>query len=138
MQNEEIRHAVRRFAAEQLAPHAARWDREKEFPREALKGLAAMGLCGVAIAEEWGGAGLDYTALAVACEEIAAGDCSTATIVAVNNMVAGIVAGYANPDQKERFLKPLASGKMLAGFELTEPTVGSDSQALTTSATRLD
>ncbi|MGQ0655900.1 MAG: acyl-CoA dehydrogenase family protein [Betaproteobacteria bacterium] len=59
----EIREAVRRFAAEQLAPHAARWDREKEFPREALQGLAAMGLYGVAIAEEWGGAGLDYTAL---------------------------------------------------------------------------
>ena len=53
-----------------------------------------MGLYGVAIAEEWGGAGLDYTALAVACEEIAAGDCATATIVAVNNLVAGILAGY--------------------------------------------
>src|SRR5713226_958156 len=79
MQHEEIRQAVRRFAQEQLAPNAARWDREKHFPREALKGLAAMGLYGVAIAEEWDGAGLDYTSLAVACEEIAAGDCSTAT-----------------------------------------------------------
>ena len=69
----EIRQAVRRYAAEQLAPHAARWDREKEFPREALHGLAEMGLYGVAITEEWGGAGMDYTALAVACEEIAAG-----------------------------------------------------------------
>ena len=92
MQHEEIRQAVRRFAQEQLAPNAARWDREKHFPREALKGLAAMGLYGVAIAENWDGAGLDYTSLAVACEEIAAGDCSTATIVAVNNLVAaGIV-----------------------------------------------
>src|SRR5438876_519116 len=90
MQHEEIRQAVRRFAQEQLAPNAARWDREKHFPREALKGLAAMGLYGVAIAEKWDGAGLDYTSLAVACEEIAAGDCSTATIVAVNNLVAGI------------------------------------------------
>src|SRR2546423_4929907 len=134
MQHEEIRQAVRRFAAEQLAPHAARWDREKEFPREALKGLAAMGLCGVAIAEEWGGAGLDYTALAVACEEIAAGDCSTATIVAVNNMVAGIVAGYGSPAQKQRFLKPLAKGEMLGAFALTEPAVGSDASAITTRA----
>jgi hypothetical protein len=125
---------VRRFAAEQLAPHAARWDREKLFPKEALQGLAAMGLFGVAIAEEWGGAGLDYSALAVACEEIAAGDCSTSTIIAVNNMVAGIVAGYGNPQQKEKFLKPLAQGRMLGAFALTEPQVGSDASAITTRA----
>jgi len=125
---------VRRFAAEQLAPNAARWDREKEFPREALRGLAEMGLYGVAIPEEWGGAGLDYTALAVACEEIAAGDCSTATIVAVNNLVAGIVAGYGNASQKTSFLKPLAQGRMLGAFALTEPQVGSDASAITTRA----
>ena len=82
-QHAEIREAVRRFAREQLAPNAARWDREKEFPKDALKGLAAMGLYGVAIAEEWSGAGLDYTSLAIACEEISAGDCATGTIVAV-------------------------------------------------------
>src|SRR5205809_6796717 len=134
MQHEEIRQAVRRFAQEQLAPNAARWDREEHFPREALKGLAAMGLYGVAIAEKWDGAGLDYTSLAVACEEIAAGDCSTATIIAVNNLVAGIVSGYGNPDQKEKFLKPLASGKMLGAFALTEPHVGSDAAAITTRA----
>ena len=132
----EIRQAVRRFAAEQLAPNAARWDREKEFPREALKGLAAMGLYGVAIAEDWGGAGLDYTALAVACEEIAAGDCSTATIVAVNNLVCGILAGYGSTPQKERFLKDLCSGKALGAFALTEPAVGSDASAITTRAER--
>jgi len=136
MQHEEIRQAVRRFAQEQLAPNAARWDREKYFPREALKGLAAMGLYGVAIAEIWDGAGLDYTSLAVACEEIAAGDCSTATIIAVNNLVAGIVSGYGNPDQKEKFLKPLASGKILGAFALTEPHVGSDAAAITTRAER--
>ena len=90
--HEEIRQAVRRFAAEQIAPNAARWDRDKEFPRDALQGLAAMGLYGVAIGEEWGGAGLDYTALAIACEEISAGDCATGTIVAVNNLVCGILA----------------------------------------------
>src|SRR5437660_7870293 len=107
-EHDEIREAVRRYAREQLAPHAARWDRDKEFPREALKGLAAMGLYGVAIAEQLGGAGLGYSALAVACEEIAAGDCATSTIVAVNNLVAGIVNGYGNEQQKNRFLKPLA------------------------------
>ena len=135
-QAEAIRQAVRRYAAEQLAPNAPRWDREKEFPREALRGLAGMGLYGVAIPEEWGGAGLDYTSLAVACEEIAAGDCATATIVAVNNLVAGILAGYGSQDQKEKFLKPLAQGKLLGAFALTEPQVGSDASAITTRAER--
>jgi alkylation response protein AidB-like acyl-CoA dehydrogenase len=132
----EIREAVRRYAAEQIAPHAARWDRDKEFPREALKGLAAMGLYGVAIPEQWGGAALDYTALAVACEEIAAGDCATATIVAVNNLVAGILHGYGSDAQKKTFLKDLSQGKILGAFALTEPAVGSDASAITTRAER--
>src|SRR3954468_6513589 len=134
----EIREAVRRFAKEELAPNAARWDKEHEFPREALKGLAAMGLNGIAIPEEWNGAGMDYTAMAIACEEIAAGDCATATIVAVNNLVAGILNGYGNTAQKEKYLKPLARGDMLGAFALTEPAVGSDAAAITTRAERKD
>jgi butyryl-CoA dehydrogenase len=136
MEHDEIRQAVRRYAAEQIAPLAAAWDREKTFPREALQGLAAMGLYGVAIDEEWGGAGLDYTALAIACEEISAGDCATATIVAVNNLVCGILAGYGNDAQKKQFLKSLTSGKALGAFALTEPAVGSDASAITTRAER--
>ena len=134
MAHEEIRHAVRRFAQAELAPNAARWDRDKEFPREALKGLAELGLYG----EEWGGAALDYTSLAIACEEIAAGDCSTATIIAVNNMVAGILSGYGSASQKEKYLKRLAKGEMLGAFALTEPQVGSDASAITTRAERKD
>ena len=135
-QAEEIRAAVRRFAREQLAPHAASWDRDKTFPREALQGLFAMGLSGVAIAEEWGGAGLDYTSLAVACEEIAAGDCASCTIVMVNNLVANIIAGYGSEQQKHGYLKSLCSGKALGAFALTEPQVGSDAAAITTRAER--
>jgi butyryl-CoA dehydrogenase len=135
-QAEEIRDAVRRFAAEQLAPHAARWDRKSEFPREALNGLGAMGLFAVAVPEEGGGAGLGYTELAVACEEIAAGDCATATIVSVNNLVAGILAGYGSAAQKEKFLKPLAKGAALGAFCLTEPHAGSDASAIATRAER--
>src|SRR5882672_4613827 len=135
-EHDEIREAVRRYAREQLAPHAARWDRDKEFPREALKGLAAMGLYGIAIPEQWGGAGLDYTAMAIACEEIAAGDCATATIVAVNNLAAGILNGYGNDEQKRRYLAPLAKGEMLGAFALTEPQVGSDASAIATRAER--
>ena len=132
----EIRDAVRRFAREQIAPHAARWDKEHEFPREALNGLAAMGLYGIAIPEEWGGAGMDYTAMAIACEEISAGDCATATIIAVNNLVAGILNGYGSPAQKQKFLKPLAQGQAIGAFMLTEPHVGSDASAITTRAER--
>jgi alkylation response protein AidB-like acyl-CoA dehydrogenase len=135
-QQRMIRDAVREFAREQLAPKAAQWDRDKHFPREELQGLAALGLFGVAIPEEWGGAGLDGTALALACEEIAAGESATATIVSVTNMVAGIVRGFGNAVQKEKFLKPLARGEMLGGFALTEPHVGSDAAAITTRADR--
>jgi len=132
----EIREAVRRYARDVLAPESGRWDRDKEFPREALRGLAAMGLYGVAIPERWSGAGLDYTSLAVACEEIAAGDCSTATIISVTNLAAGIVAGYGNDRQKETFLRDLATGKALGAFALTEPHAGSDASAITTRAER--
>jgi len=134
----EIREAVRRFAREQLAPNAARWDKERYFPREALDGLAQMGLYAVAVPEQWGGAGMDYTALAMACEEMSAGHCATATIVSVNNLVAGILAGYGNEKQKEKFLKPLAQGKLIGAFALTEPQVGSDASAITTRAERKD
>jgi len=135
-QHEEIREAVQRFTAEQIAPHAARWDRDKEFPRDALRGLASLGLFGVAIPEALGGAGLDYTTLAVACEEIAVGDSATAIIVSVNKLVAGILAGYGSPQQKSSFLKNLSSGEKLGAFCLTEPGAGSDASAITTRAER--
>ena len=130
----EIRDAVRRFAREQLAPNAAAWDRDKHFPREQLQGLARMGLMGVAIAESWGGAGMGYTALAIACEEISAGDGSTCTIVMVTNLVANILQGYGSDAQKEAFLRPIAQGGMFGAFALTEPHVGSDAAAITTRA----
>ena len=133
-----LRDTVRGFARRELAPHAARWDRERHFPREQLAALGAMGLGGVAIAPEWGGAGMDYTALAVAIEEIAAGDGATSTIVSVTNLAAGILAGFGTPAQKELWLKPLAGGRTLGAFCLTEPHTGSDAGAITTRADRQD
>jgi butyryl-CoA dehydrogenase len=133
---EQIRDAVRRFARERLAPNAARWDREKHFPREEVTGLGALGLCGVAIPEEHGGAGMDTTALALACEEVSAGDGATCTIVMVTNLVANILHGYGNAAQKKEFLTPLAQGRMLGAFCLTEPHAGSDASAITTRAER--
>jgi butyryl-CoA dehydrogenase len=135
-QHEMIRDSVRRYARERLWPHAGRWDREKRFPREALDGLGAMGLYGIAVPEAWDGAGLDSTALALAIEEVAAGDGGAATVVAVNNLVAGILAGYGDAPQKEAYLKPLARGERLAACALTEPQVGSDAAAITTRAER--
>jgi len=131
-----LRDAVRQYARAHLAPNAAAWDRDGTFPREALKGLAAMGLYGVAIAEEWGGAGMDHTALALALEEIAAGDGATSTIVQVNNLAADILAGYGSAAQKESYLKPLARGELLGAFALTEPHTGSDASAIRTRAER--
>ena len=135
-QHEMIRDTVRRFARERLAPNAARWDRDSHFPREEVAGLANMGLCGVAIPEQWDGAGLDFTALALAIEEISAGDGATATIVMVSNLAANIVHGYGSEAQKQAFLKPLARGAMLGAFALTEPHAGSDAAAITTRAER--
>jgi alkylation response protein AidB-like acyl-CoA dehydrogenase len=135
-EHQMLRDAVRHYAREQIAPNAAAWDREHAFPKEALKGLAAMGLYGIAIPEEWDGAGMDYTALSLAIEEIAVGDGATSTVVQVTNLAAGIVSGYANAAQKERYLKPLARGEMLGAFALTEPHAGSDAGAIRTRAER--
>ncbi|HYF60063.1 MAG TPA: acyl-CoA dehydrogenase family protein [Burkholderiaceae bacterium] len=132
-----VRDAVRAYVAERVTPHAARWDRESVFPADALRGLAALGCYGVAVPERWGGAGLDYTALAVILEEIAAGDGATSTIVSVNNCpVCSILMAWADDAQKERWLVPLARGEMLGAFCLTEPHVGSDASALRTTARR--
>jgi hypothetical protein len=132
--HEQLREAVRRYAREQLAPNAPAWDRDKHFPRAQVKDLAAMGLMGVAIPEAWGGAGMDATALAIACDEISAGDGATCTIVMVTNLAANILLGYGSDAQKEEFLKPLARGEMLGAFALTEPQAGSDAGAITTRA----
>ncbi len=135
-EHQMLRDAVRQYAREQLAPNAAAWDRDHAFPQQALKGLAAMGLYGIAIPEEWDGAGMDYTALSLAIEEIAVGDGATSTVVQVTNLAAGILSGYGNAAQKERWLKPLARGEMLGAFALTEPHTGSDAAAIRTRAER--
>ena len=133
--HEQIRDAVRAFVAHEVTPHAAAWDRDATFPKQALKGLAALGLFGVFVPEELGGAGLDYTALAVALEEVAAGDGATSTILSVNNCpVCNILLNYGSTAQQERWLKPLARGDLLGAFALTEPHAGSDASALRTTA----
>ncbi len=138
-EQEMIRGAMRDFARERLAPFAAEWDRASRFPRQALQELAALGAFGMAVPERWGGAGLDYVSLALALEEIAAGDGATSTIISVNNsVVCGPILAFGTEAQKEEFLRPLASGAKLGCFCLTEPHVGSDASAIRTSARRVE
>jgi butyryl-CoA dehydrogenase len=132
-----VQDAVRSYVQEQVAPHAAAWDKSHEFPRAALRGLAELGCYGVAVPAEQGGAGLDYLALALILEEIAAGDGATSTVVSVNNCpVCSILMAYADASQQQRFLQPLARGEMLGAFCLTEPHVGSEAGGLRTTAVR--
>lgn len=136
-EHQMIRDALRSYAQERLAPNAARWDKEHYFPKAELKELAQLGAFGVAVPEQYGGAGLDYVSLALVLEEIAAGDGGTSTIISVNNCpVCSIAMMYANKAQKERWLRPLAQGELLGAFALTEPHTGSDASALRTTATR--
>ena len=136
-EHQMIRDALRSFAQERLAPQAARWDKEHYFPKAELKELAALGAFGVAVPEQYGGAGLDYVSLALVLEEIAAGDGGISTIISVNNCpVCSIAMMYASEAQKQQWLVPLAQGELLGAFALTEPHTGSDAAALRTTATR--
>jgi len=132
-----VRETMRSFAQGELAPNAARWDREHHFPREELRALGDLGALGMVVPERWGGAGLDYVSLALALEEIAAGDGATSTIVSVqNSVVCGPINAFGTDAQKETWLMPLARGEQLGCFCLTEPHVGSDAAAITTRAVR--
>jgi butyryl-CoA dehydrogenase len=132
---EQIRDAVRAFAQAELWPHAARWDQQRHFPKEAHRGLAALGAYGICVPEELGGSNLDYLSLALVLEEIAAGDGGTSTAISVTNCpVNAILMRYGNAAQQKQWLTPLARGDMLGVFCLTEPHVGSDASALKTSA----
>jgi len=133
----QIRETLRAFARDELLPNAAAWDREHRFPREALRGLGALGAMGIVVPEQWGGAGLDYVSLAVALEEIAAGDGATSTIVSVqNSVVCGPITAFGTDAQKTRFLPSLATGERLGCFCLTEPHTGSDAGAIAMRAER--
>jgi butyryl-CoA dehydrogenase len=132
---EAIRDAVRDFAQAELWPHAPKWDREHSFPKEVHQGLAALGAYGICVPEEHGGAGLDYLTLALVLEEIAAGDGGTSTAISVTNCpVNAILMRYGNARQKKQWLEPLAQGRMLGAFCLTEPQAGSDASSLRTTA----
>jgi alkylation response protein AidB-like acyl-CoA dehydrogenase len=133
-----IRDTARAFARERLRPNSAHWDREKIFPREALAEMGSLGLLGMTVPAEWGGVGADTVSLAVALEEIAAGDAACATVMSGHNSVGCMpIVKFGTNEQKERFLRPMAQGELLSAFCLTEPQGGSDAGAMTSRAKRV-
>ena len=136
-EQEMIRDMARDFAGRRLAPFSAEWERTSTFPREALKEMGALGFLGMTVPTEWGGANADYVAYALALEEIAAGDGAVSTIMSGHNSVGCMpILEYGTPDQKEKYLRPMARGEQLCAFCLTEPQGGSDAAALRTRAER--
>ena len=111
-EQEQIRDAVRAFAQQELWPHAARWDKEHYFPKEAHQGLAALGAYGICVPEEFGGVNLDYLTLALVLEEIAAGDGGTSTAISVTNCpVNAILMRYGNAAQKKAVAHKARAGR---------------------------
>jgi alkylation response protein AidB-like acyl-CoA dehydrogenase len=136
-EQEMIRDMARDFASRRLAPFSAEWERTSTFPREALKEMGALGFLVMMVPTEWGGANADYVAYALALEEIAAGDGAVSTIMSGHNSVGCMpILEYGTPDQKEKYLRPMARGEQLCAFCLTEPQGGSDVSALRTRAER--
>lgn len=129
------RDAVREFAQNEIAPLAREYDEQEKFPREQLNGLAELGLMGMIIPEEYGGAGFDTVSYALALEEIAKADASVAVIVSVTNSVCCYpILSFGTEEQKQKYLVPLAKGEKLGAFCLSEPQAGSDATNLKTRA----
>jgi alkylation response protein AidB-like acyl-CoA dehydrogenase len=132
------RDMARDFAQGRLAPGAAERDRSGEPPLDLLREMGGLGLMGMCVPEEWGGAGADFVAYVLALEEIAAGDGAVSTIMSVNNSpVCAALLRYGSEAQKQRFLRPLARGEVMSAFCLTEPQAGSDAAAIRTRARRV-
>src|SRR5919204_5347837 len=131
----QVRELCREFAEQELKPNARRWDEKHEFPRDAVRKLGEMGLMGVAVPSDWGGAGMDTVSYAVAMEEISRGCAGTAVIMSVSNsLYCDPLLKFGTDEQRREFLAPFASGERLGCFALTEPMSGSDAAEMQTAA----
>jgi butyryl-CoA dehydrogenase len=132
-----IRDMAREFARREIVPFAAQWDRDHEVPLATIAKMFEVGLMGVCVPPEWGGAGADFGSYVLAMEQIAYGDAGIANVMAANNSpVAAAILAFGNDDQKERFLRPVVSGGARAAFLLSEPEAGTDAPAIRTRARR--
>ncbi len=124
------------IARREIAPHIERWDREHVFPREVFGTLSDAGLMGMLVPEGYGGSDTGYVAYAAAIEELARVDAGTAVTVSVHSMICSAVAKLAGSAMKERWLRDLACGDVIAGFALTESDAGSDAANIRAAAAR--
>ncbi len=133
----EIQSLAREFADAEIAPHAADWDREHRFPREVFAKLGELGLMGVCVPDELGGAGADFVSYVLVLEELSRADAGVGVTVAVHTSAATLpIVTFGTDEQKERFVPPLARGEVIGAFALTEPGSGSDAGSLRTTAVR--
>jgi alkylation response protein AidB-like acyl-CoA dehydrogenase len=123
------------FVREQVAPHAAEWDKRLGVPKEVIQTCSKTGFLGGIIPKEFGGSGWDTVTFGLLNEAIGASSSSLCALFTVHTMVAMPLAKWGTPDQQKRFLEPMAAGEIIASFALTEPKVGSDMQAITTTFT---
>ncbi|MGE0399255.1 MAG: acyl-CoA dehydrogenase [Kofleriaceae bacterium] len=130
-----VQMTAREFATNEVLPKAAEIDREHRHPAELVKRMAELGFLGIAVPEEYGGSGLDHVSYALAMEEVSRACASTGVIMSVNNsLVCDPIYRFATEEQKKEWLVPLASGKLLGCFALSEPEAGSDAAAQKTTA----
>jgi alkylation response protein AidB-like acyl-CoA dehydrogenase len=131
-----IRDMARQFARREVLPHVRDWERTG-VPREVMRKMGAAGLLGVCVSEDWGGAGADFVSYALAMEEIAAADGGLANLMSANNSpVCAALEKHGTPEQKQRFLRRLATGEMTGNIQLSEPQAGSDAANIQTTARR--
>jgi hypothetical protein len=134
---EALREEVRKFAHREIRPHVMTWDEEKRFPTEVMAKLGDMGMLGVIFPEQYGGAGMGYLEYAVVVEELSRIDGSVGLSVAAHNsLCSNHIYSMGNEAQRQKYLRPLASGEMIGAWALTEPEAGSDAGALRTVARR--
>ena len=131
----EIQGLARDFARQEIEPHASAWDREHHFPRDVFAKLAELGLMGVCVPAEYGGAGADFLSYILVLEELSRADAGVGVTVAVHTSAVTMpLVAFGTDEQRQRFVPPLASGKQLGAFALTEPEAGSDAGAIRTRA----
>lgn len=136
-EHEMIRKAAREFAQNEIAPIAAEFDESGAFPEETIRKMGEMGFMGIEVPEEYGGAGLDTMAYVLALEEICKADAAHGTIMSVNNsLFCYAILTYGTEEQKQKFLKPVASGETVGAYSLTEPMSGSDAATMRSRALR--
>jgi len=134
-EHEMIRQAARDFAREELLPGVIERDDKQEFPREQIKKLGELGFMGMMVPEKWGGAGMDTLSYVLVMEELSKLDASASVVVSVNNsLVCYGLDSYGSEYQKEKYLKPMASGECIGAFCLSEPEAGSDATSQRTTA----